>query len=160
MITARDYYQKIAVPTVEDFLAKNDDLRLAMLACMASLHVIDYVFQNRCDEPKDADNLARDCCEEFAKRHYPFFVVRTAGLAAKHCKLKKDGFVVNARYLPADTLAWASSQSWLSSDTIGGVYVEWRDPQDTGSGGRVINMTAALKATRAFLEKEFPELTA
>jgi hypothetical protein len=162
MITAREYYQKIVVPTVDEFLAKNENLRLAMLACMASLHVVDYVFHNRCDNPKEADELVHACCEELATRNYAFFVVRTIGLAAKHCKLKKDGFVVNARYLPADTIAWARSQSGLSSDTIEGVYVDWRDPEDhpKNKKGRVVSMTAALKATRAFLEKEFPELTA
>jgi hypothetical protein len=47
MISASDYYKKIAKPTVDDFLARNDNVRLAFLACMAILNVIDYVAQNR-----------------------------------------------------------------------------------------------------------------
>jgi hypothetical protein len=47
MISAHQYYDQIVKPTVDEFFKTNKDLRLAMLACAAMLHVIDYVAQNR-----------------------------------------------------------------------------------------------------------------
>ena len=50
MIGALIYYEKIAKPTAEQFFLENKNIRLAMLACMATLHVVDYVFQNRFED--------------------------------------------------------------------------------------------------------------
>jgi hypothetical protein len=57
MISAYDYYTKVARPTADRFLAQNNDIGLGLLASMATLHVIDYVGQNRKPNVRAANNL-------------------------------------------------------------------------------------------------------
>ena len=70
----KDYLEKVAIPTVDDFL--NDDtnnLRRARLACIALAHAMDYViilydslggaYKNRLDQLSDAYNLIKDICD-------------------------------------------------------------------------------------------------
>ena len=52
MISARDYYDRVVIPTVGEFSSNNKDIRHALLACMATLHLVDYVMQNRELDPK------------------------------------------------------------------------------------------------------------
>jgi hypothetical protein len=90
MISATDYYTNIAKPTVDDFLARNDNVRLAFLACMATLHVIDYVAQNREPDDAQADQLVQRLKEHC--RHslgLPYRVIEGFALASKHCRLSR-----------------------------------------------------------------------
>jgi hypothetical protein len=45
MVTADRYFTVVVKPTVDAFLNANSDLRLAFLACMVTLHTVDYVMQ-------------------------------------------------------------------------------------------------------------------
>jgi hypothetical protein len=81
MITAETYYRVIAKPTVEEFFQKNDDLRLGMLGCMATLHVIDYVYQNRVRDPKAAEREAARFKETARGEHFFFEVIEGFALA-------------------------------------------------------------------------------
>ena len=78
MITARDYYEKVAKPTVVEFQNNNGDLRLALLASMAILHVVDYVMQNREPDPKKADELVHQYTNKTSKNKFAFQVPRSA----------------------------------------------------------------------------------
>lgn len=47
MFPARDYYDRIARPTVQDLQSINTDIRLGILACMVFINTVDHVYQNR-----------------------------------------------------------------------------------------------------------------
>jgi hypothetical protein len=89
VISAYDYYTKVAKPTVDEFRKRNKDLRLALLACMATLHVIDYVMQNRKSDPLADDNLVRNFKQDKGRTHLSFRAVEAFALASKHCRLAK-----------------------------------------------------------------------
>jgi hypothetical protein len=89
MISACDYYANVAKPTVDEFRKQNKDLRLALLACMASLHVIDYVMQNRTSDPLVGDDLVRDFKQNKARTNLSFRAVEAFALASKHRRLAK-----------------------------------------------------------------------
>lgn len=90
MFHPAEYYAKIVKPTAQDFLANRDDIRWAMFACMTTLHVVDYVFQHRHSDAKDADNAARAYKRQAIKRCFAFEVVCGFALASKHCRLSQD----------------------------------------------------------------------
>jgi hypothetical protein len=83
MISAYDYYRKIAKPTVDAFLFNNGDIRLAFLACMATLHVIDYVTQNKAPSPEEGERWVREFCA--GEKSFAFQVVKAFATASKHC---------------------------------------------------------------------------
>jgi hypothetical protein len=156
MISASDYYTKIAKPTVDDFLAHNDNVRLAFLACVATLHVIDYVAQNR--EPDDVlanqlvDRLKAHCREHLELR---YCVVEGFALASKHCRLSRDdlkGFH-SGRYMlayPAIVGVMRAGESFIGDET-GGVTIHWKERE-------YVNLAKALTRTLAFYEAEFTEV--
>jgi hypothetical protein len=79
-------------PTVDEFFSNNKDLHLAMLACTVTLHMIDYVAQNRGSNPTDGDNQVR-ALKVKAKEKFDFQVVEGFALASKHCNLSsRPGF--------------------------------------------------------------------
>ena len=89
MISAYDYYTNVVKPTVEEFLDKRADVRRAFLACMATLHTVDYVMQNREPDPKAADKLVDEFKRDSLQQSSAFEVVAAFALASKHCRLTR-----------------------------------------------------------------------
>lgn len=159
MISAHDYYHQIARPTVDEFTGNRQsrgNLRLAMLACASTLHVIDYVMQNCASDAKEGDKLVKAYTREAEKRCFSFEVVRGFALASKHCTLSsKRGFhsgryKIATPYFVRHGRVGAMSTMFLS-DKVGGITVRWTDRGH-------VNLTKALKKTLEFFEAEFPEL--
>ena len=152
MISAYRYYAEIVKPTVDEFFSNNKDLHLAMLASTVTLHMIDYVAQNRGSNPTDGDNQVR-ALKVKAKEKFDFQVVEGFALASKHCNLSsRPGFDSGKHMVAYPSFAGVmrAGQTFLG-DTIGGITVEW---DERG----YVNLTNALKATLEYLESEFPEL--
>ena len=152
MISARQYYVQIAKPTVDDFLRNNKDLRLAMLACAVTLHVVDYVGQNRANNVKDGDKTVK-ALKNKARQQFAFEVVEGFALASKHCNLSsRPGFDSGEHMVAYHSFAGVmrAGESYLG-DTIGGITVRW-----TKIG--YANLTWALKETSKYFESEYPEL--
>jgi hypothetical protein len=153
VITPSYYYQEITKPTVDEFLMKNGDIRLAMLACQATLHVLDYIFQSREPDPKKADKLLGKFKKDIARKVFAFEVVEGFALASKHCTLSSKPDFNSGRYMvayPSFAGTMVAGQSFLG-DTVGGITIRWTDHGH-------VNLTTALQATLAFYETEFPEL--
>ncbi|MEG6510197.1 hypothetical protein V6C03_14600 [Methyloligella sp. 2.7D] len=158
MIEANRYYEQIVKPTVEDFVKSNRDLRLGMLACMATFHVVDYVFQNRILDAKKADQEARRFCDKMQKQNNNAFeIVRGFALASKHCRLSRtdslQGFDSGRTRPTYPSIAGVMrTGATYIGDTEGGLLVEWID-------GRKYKLHRAIEKARQTLEHEFPELT-
>ena len=162
MLSAADYYSRIVRPTVDEFCGRNGDVRLAMLACMATLHVVDHVVQNRMTvatkmEAEVADAEMMRITNDLADRHLPFAVVRAYGTASKHGRIDlqrkfQPGFD-SGRDVAQPKASFGSFSFGLSSmgDTVGGITIQWDER-------RRINLTRALQALLSILEEEFPEL--
>ena len=139
MISARQYYDQITKPTVDEFLRSNKDLRLAMLACAATLHVVDYVGQNRANNVKDGDKKVK-ALKKKAREQFAFEVVEGFALASKHCNLSsRPGFNSGEHMVAYPSFAGVmrAGESFLG-DTIGGITVRW-------TKNRYVNLTWALK---------------
>lgn len=162
MLTAADYYNRIARPTVEDFYRHNSDVRLAMLACMATLHVVDHVVQNRMAvttpaEARAADEQVMQLTSELTERHFPFEVVRAYGTASKHGQIGlqrrfQPGFDSGRGYHAPPSFAgvMVAGVSFLG-DTVGGITLRWTEHGH-------VNLTNTLRALLPILEQEFPEI--
>lgn len=158
MISAFDYWDRIAKPTVEEFLANRKDVRRGMLAAMVVLHAVDYVFQNRGRETnaKINDKAVKDFKLRAAKTSFEFRVAQDFALAAKHCQLSQEtkvGFH-SGQYMVADSAfvgQMVPGRSFLG-DEVGGVTIQIEDH-------RYANLVRSLKGAVAFLERELPELT-
>jgi hypothetical protein len=153
LISAYRYYTEIVKPTVDEFFKSNKDLRLAMLACTVTLHVIDYVAQNKASDANVGDSEVR-ALKAKAKAHFAFEVVEGFALASKHCSLsRRPGFDSGKHMVAYPSFAGvAVLGATFLGDIIGGITVHW-----TERG--YVNLTVALKATLEYLESEFPELT-
>jgi hypothetical protein len=92
VISAAAYYYNIAKPTAEQFFLRNNDLRLAMLSCMSTLHIVDYVYQNRVEDSKMAWDKVRQYTDNAIERCFAFKVVCGFALASKHCRLSQEAF--------------------------------------------------------------------
>jgi hypothetical protein len=155
MISARGYYEIVVLPTVSMFSSHNKDIGLALLSCMASLHVVDYVMQNREADIETANDMVSAYCRTAAERSFPFCVVRAFALASKHCRLSKEslkGFHSGNYMIAYPSFAGvARCGATFMGDTVGGVTIHWK-------GTQFVNLSNALKLTLEFYEKEFPEL--
>jgi hypothetical protein len=153
MISPKEYYDVVVKPTVDEFQLKNDDIRLALLASMVTLHVVDYVMQHRASSPKEGDKWVHDFNADAATKPFAFQVVREFALASKHCQLSKaphrsaDDHIVAT---PAFVAVMQLGRTFLG-DTVGGVTIHWKDNQ-------YVNLSQALTATLKFYEAEFPEI--
>jgi hypothetical protein len=154
VISAFRYYTEIVKPTVEEFFRNNKDLRLAMLACTVTLHVIDYVAQNKASNAREGQKEA-EALKAKARTQFCFKVVEGFALASKHCSLSSQpGFDSGKHMVAYPSFAGvAVAGATFLGDEIGGITVHW-----TELG--YVNLTAALKATLEYLDSEFPELTA
>jgi hypothetical protein len=153
MITARDYYENVAKATVVEFQKNNGDRRLALLASMAVLHVVDYVMQNREPDPKKAEDAVHQYTYTTSENNFAFLVVKEFALASKHCRLRNNrlhsGEHVTA--YPSFTGVMRAGQLFLG-DKIGGITIHWKDQQ-------WVNLTNALQNVLELFEADFPELT-
>ncbi|MCJ2126449.1 hypothetical protein [Methylobacterium sp. J-077] len=163
MLTAAYYYNHIVRPTVDEFCCNNSDVRLAMLACMATLHVVDHVVQNRMPvttkkEAELADAEVIRITNDLAERCIFFAAVRAYGTASKHGRIGlqrrfKPGFHTGSAYyappLPEEILVRTNVR--FLHDNAGGIHLRW-------SEGGYINLTQSLSSLLPILETEFPEL--
>jgi len=156
MISARDYYDIVVTPTVGEFSSNNKDIRLALLACMATLHLVDYVMHNRDADTTTAEGAVFAFCKEASERNFPFCVVRGFALASKHCRLSQqslEGFHSGDHMIAYPAFAGVMrAGASFAGDTVGGITIHWKAQQ-------FVNLTNALKETLQFYEAEFPELT-
>jgi hypothetical protein len=153
MITAHDYYENVAKATVTEFQKNNSDLRLALLASMAVLHVVDYVMQNREAEPKKAVRAMRQYIDTTSENNFSFLVVRDFALASKHCRLS-DNRLHSGKHItayPSFTGVMRAGQSFLG-DKIGGITIHWKEHE-------YVNLTIALQNVLKLFETDFHELT-
>jgi hypothetical protein len=60
-----EYVSKIVLPTVEEYLAAMDDPRRAMLACIATYHVRDYLAQALGERVGAIDQRLQNVCGHF-----------------------------------------------------------------------------------------------
>ncbi|ACB28425.1 hypothetical protein [Methylobacterium radiotolerans] len=163
MFPARDYYDRIVRPTVQDFQSSNTDVRLGMLACMVLLHTVDHVYQNRETDP-EAANVA---VGRFNRTHSDrsedpgsigYAVVRGFANASKHARLTgrdlNQGFGSRDFHIASPSFAGhIYAGNTYAGDEVGGVTILWRE-------GRAVNLTDAIEHTMRVLEAEFHELTA
>ena len=158
MISARDYYDRVVIPTVGEFSSNNKDIRHALLACMATLHLVDYVMQNRELDPKKADGMVSEfyAAAAAADGNFAFCVVRGFALASKHCRLARgslEGFHSGDHMIAYPAFAGVMrAGASFAGDTVGGITIHWKAQQS-------VNLTNALKETLQFYEAKFPELT-
>jgi len=159
LISAYRYYDEIVKPTVDEFFNNNKDLRLAMLACTVTLHVIDYIAQNKASNANVGD-IEVIALKTKAKAHFAFEVVEGFALASKHCNLSKRTGFDSEKYIVAfpSFAGVARAGSTFCDDLIGGITVDWTKRGEPEKRGYV-NLTSALKETLEYLESEFPELT-
>lgn len=152
MITARNYYDNVVKPTVTEFCNNNKDLRLALLASMAVLHVVDYVMHNRESDPKKADREVKQYSAS-AGETFAFRVLRDFALASKHCRLH-DNRLHSGEHMvayPSFTGVMRAGQSFFG-DTTGGITIQWDKHQH-------VNLTHVLLQVLNLFERDFPELT-
>ena len=156
MISAHDYYNRVVIPTAREFSSNNKDIRLALLACMATLHVVDYVMHNRDTNARTADRKVSAFCEDASGRNFPFCVIRGFALASKHCRLSQqslEGFHSGGHMVAYPSFAGVMRcGASFMGDTVGGITVHWKAKQ-------FVNLANALKETLQFYEVEFSELT-
>ena len=153
MLTARDYYTRVAKLAVDAFQKDNHSLWLAMGACMIVLHVVDYVMHNREPDPIKADDAIRRYSEQATEDHFAFRAVREYSLASKHCRRRANGFH-SGKYMqayPCVAGIMRCGQSFLG-DTIGGITIRLQEHQN-------VNLTTVLQKTLEIYEADFPELT-
>ncbi len=152
MISAREYYNQIVRPTVDEFFGNNKDLRLAMLACTVTLHLLDYIGQNGAENAKQGDKKVNGL-KKAAQDQFAFKVVEGFALASKHCNVASlPGFDSGQHMVayPAVCGVARCGGSFLG-DTVGGVTVR-------GGTDRHVNLMGALTETQRYFESEFPEL--
>lgn len=154
MISPFDYWTKIAKPTADEFIANRDNVRLAMLACMAVLHAVDYALQNSASDAKTANRQISQYMKDAADRSFSFRVIRDFALASKHCHLTSHHPGLQSDQLMVATPAifgkMVLGRTFLG-DTVGGVTVKVGAHQ-------YANLTKSLKSAMSFLEGEFPAL--
>lgn len=155
MIAPFEYWNNIARPTVQDFFNDRNNVRLAMLACMAVLHTVDYLIQNSEPDAKTANKQIKVFTDEAAQRSPAFRVVRDFALAAKHCRLtshhpgyQSDQFMIAAPSFAGEFMAGLT----FVGDITGGVTVQIGEHE-------YANLYETLHSVIAFLEAEFSELT-
>src|SRR5437879_3280719 len=147
MISARDYFDWVVKPTVNQFRKDNADFRLALLAAMATLHTVDYVMQNRESDPEKANDAIARYIK--GKGDFAFQSVRDFALASKHCRLR-DGRLHSGRVMtayPSFVGVMRAGQSFLG-DTVGGLTIQWRDHE-------FVNLTTALGRVLQIFEADF-----
>lgn len=64
MFSAKEYWDRVVIPSAEDFYAENRSVRLAFHACSSTLHTIDYVLQNRESDADSANRLIGEITKE------------------------------------------------------------------------------------------------
>ena len=164
MITPAAYYRLVAKPAAEEFFQDNGNVRRAMLACMAVLHIVDHFVQGRSEvtdkaSARQADEEVERVTKELSERHMFFAVVRAYALASKHARIglhrKFQAGFDSSRAIdrpPAFAGVMVAGISF-AGDTVGGVTVQWAEQTH-------VNLTRALRALLPILEAEFPELVA
>jgi hypothetical protein len=163
---ARGYYDLIVRPTVEEFFAQHDDPRRGMLACMALLHTVDHVFQNRSADGKKAEQeITRfnDTKSHLGQGLVPgtgtfgYATVQAFANASKHARLTRaklnPGFGSKDYEIVAPGFVGEleCNASYIG-DEVGGVTVLW-------GKFSAINLKDAIEHTMGVLEAEFHELT-
>ena len=166
MYRAREYYDRIVRPTVQEFFADHDNPRLGMLACMALLHTVDHVYHNRIADPKKAEKAVtvfNDRQSEIGAEGVTgtgtlgYAAVHAFANASKHARLTraklKPGFGSKDFEVVAPAFAdeMVVGESFIG-DEIGGVTILWDQHQ-------AVNLREAVEHTMRVLEVEFHELT-
>ena len=131
MFLPHEYYEKMVLPSVEEFRNRPGDIKLAFQACIATVHIIDYIEQNKTVDPKKGECETKNTMKLHCEASADFKLIRDFGFAAKHCRLTK-------------------------TKTHSGMYVEMGGGIRVGDQG--IDLLAALNATLAFLEGLYPQL--
>ena len=155
MIPAAEYHRIVVRPSLDEFYARNGDLRLAMHAATSLTHAIDYVFQNRGPEPKAAGNAAEVYRRDVVRRCFSVRVIEGFAMASKHCTMSRAdlrGFSSSEqkRFYPAFADVAFVDLTFLD-DTVGGICIRWPDRG-------WVNLTHALRGACAILETELPDL--
>jgi hypothetical protein len=130
MITARSYYENVAKATVIEFQMNNSDLRLALLASIAVLHVVDYVMHNREPDPEKANKAVHQYNETTSEKNFAFCVVRGFALASKHCR-RRGGDFHSGKHMsayPSFAGVMRAGQSFFG-DKTGGITIQWKEHQ-------------------------------
>jgi hypothetical protein len=139
-------------PTVDEFKKDNRNLRLALLAAMVTLHTVEYVMQNRADDPVQGDDLVRKFSADNAD-HFHFSVVRGFALASKHCRLWKkslSGFHSGEHRSVAAGRVGEMEAGVTPLNEPGGIQVLWNE--------KGVYLSVALDGTLALFESTFPEI--
>jgi hypothetical protein len=151
MISAYDYYTNVVTPTLSEFFEHRADIRRALLASMTTLHIIDYVIQNRERDALAADELVKQFNKMCRKESRSFEVVEAFALASKHCRLARGNWVdFHSGAYVVRTGAFLDESRWK--------HYPWNDP-----GGVIValngehNLTTALLETLEFLRKKLSE---
>lgn len=166
MYRAREYYDAMVRPTVAEFFDNHHDPRRGMLACMALLHTVDHVFQNRMTDPKKAEKAItafNDTQSNLGVGGIPgtgsfgYAAVQAFANASKHARLtraklnpgfgSKDFEVV----APGFCGEMVCGESFVG-DEVGGVTIHW----DKYSA---VNLREAIEHVMGVLEAAFHELT-
>lgn len=136
MFAAAEYFEQIAKQTIDEFFADLDNPRRGMLACMALIHTVDHVFQNRFSDGKRADKMVRAFTRKASENtasgaeQLHFAVVRGFANASKHARLTADSlnkgfgskdFEIAA---PGRVDEFVIDNSFLE-DEVGGVTIRW-----------------------------------
>jgi len=79
------YFERMVLPTYEEFLADNTNVRRAMLACMATHHLMDAIGM-------EASRKATDVYKELETQCPALNTVKAVCLVAKHIVPTQSGF--------------------------------------------------------------------
>jgi hypothetical protein len=89
-----EYVSEIVLPTVDEYLAATGDLRRAILACVVTYHVRDYLAEAGICSRTEVDRRIKALCGAFS-----FDVVEGVCLGSKHVRNTKRG---DFQFTPGD----------------------------------------------------------
>ena len=116
-----EYVSEIVIPTVDEFLAATGDLRRAILACVVTHHVRDYLAEAGICSKTEVDLRIKALCA------FSFDVVEGVCNGSKHVRNTKHGAF---KFTPGDektipVAAWDVSGGWdMARWDIPGLEVE------------------------------------
>jgi hypothetical protein len=87
------YLNQIVIPTVDEYLAATGDLRRAILACVVTYHVRDYLAEAGICSRTDVDRRIQALCA------FSYDVVEGVCLGSKHVRNTKQG---DFKFTPGD----------------------------------------------------------
>lgn len=147
------YFCEIALPTLDEFLRDNSNVRLAFLSSISVIHTLDYIYENREVSYEVAKEKREKYVREQRRKDLHFDIVYDFANASKHCKLRTDKGISSGSYrsqIPAIAGIMECGNSSLG-DSIGGIFVDRRELS--------INLSYSLKHIMYIFISFFDELS-